>query len=247
LPRGLDEQVALRSRNERADIQTSSAGVIRTATKRGLATRARPASKKRATPSASKKGEETAERAKRAGATGRRITMGQRRLRDSAIIARAAAGWTHKMIAEEFELTDRQVRRILNERGSLPSGLDERPLDLIEDLARGLRASIADFEAMAYDNSDRNPNAALGAKKAAAEARWNLAVLLRSLGKLPDDLSSFRSEAEIAQVAQAMVDKLQDVVRKEATPADALEFFCGLVLPKDQIQHDRASRRSTTA
>lgn len=187
------------------------------------------ARKARVAPGAKETAEKAAGMAKATGAIGRKITLAQRQLRDSAIMARAAAGWSQTMIADEFEITARQVRRVLSERPRLPSGLDDPPMQLVEELLRGYRSSIADFEAMAYRYSEAHPNVALGAKRAAGDALDRYANMLALVGKLPSDISLVRSEGVLRQLADEMVDAVMRVEAGELAPADAAVLFRRLV------------------
>lgn len=169
--------------------------------------------------------EKTAEEAKAAGAVGRKVTAAQRRQRDSAIVARAACGWTQELIAAEFGITERQVRRVLDERGKQRSPFEETPMQLLEDLARGFQQSVGDFEAMVARYGDSAPNVALGAKKGANEARRHFMDLMATVGKLPTDLELFQQEAALQRVADEMVQIMQSVERGETSAKDAVAAF----------------------
>lgn len=186
----------------------------------------------RAPKAAAKRAESAAQAAKAAGAvsrSGKGLTMAQRRLRDSAIVARLAAGWTQEMVAEEFGLTDRQVRRIASETQATLTALDKRPMQVLEDLLRGYERAVVDFEAMAHEWAAAHPNAAMGAKRAALDTRVAVAELLMRLGKLPRNLELFRSEAQMLRIAEEMVGKLEDLARGDASADDVLVFFRALL------------------
>lgn len=160
---------------------------------------------------------------------GRGLTAAKRRLRDTAIAARFAAGWTQQMIAIEFGITERQVRRVLDDHGKMPSGLDARPIELIEELLRGYRVDIADFEAMAHAFAEKHPAAAIGAKKGARDSRESYGQLLLALGKLPTNWELFRSEAQMVRIAEGMVETLEGLVRGDVAPEAALAHFRSLL------------------
>lgn len=83
--------------------------------------------------------------AKSVGAVGPYGSDVQRSLRDSAIIARASTGTPHQEIADEFGIATRTVRSVLKRAKAAPSPLDQRPMELVEALARGYGRLIADF------------------------------------------------------------------------------------------------------
>lgn len=160
-----------------------------------------------------------------AGATGARVTMAQRRLRDTAIIAAIHAGQKPKEVAESFELTVRQVRRIVTEHQAMPSVLDQRPLELVEEMISMYRRAVADFEAMADYYRDSHPNVALGAKRGALDTRERLQGLLEVIGKLPDNLELFKTEMEQRRFSELMLVKIKQVEDGEITLADLSAFF----------------------
>jgi predicted transcriptional regulator len=185
--------------------------------------------KARVPPNAKAAGERAVAVAKAKGAVGRNVTIMQRQLRDSAIVARATAGWSTAMIAEEFEITDRQVRRVLADERKMPSGLDDAPIEILEDMLRSYRGSIADFQAMAYEYRESHPNVALGAKRAADDARDRYAHLLTVAGKLPENLELFRAESVLRRLADEMIETMERVEVGEMTAGEAGDFFRSLV------------------
>lgn len=186
--------------------------------------------RKQPTPAQSKAAAKAAQQAQDADAIGGKgLSAHQRQIRDTAVIARLATGVTQVMVAEEFKITERQVRRIETERAKMPSGLDERPMDILEGLMRAYRADIADFEAMAYLYRNSFPSAAVGAKKAARETRREYVEMLFALGKLPTNLELFKSEAAMMRYAEQMIDVLEALVRGDTSPEDALSFFRSLI------------------
>lgn len=176
-----------------------------------------------------KRANKAAAAAKRAGATGSRLSAAKQQLRDSMIVARKAQGLSNRVIAAEAGLTERTVERILADRRRVGSPLDDSPAQLLDELAVGFRLSIGDFEAMALAWFDTNQAAALGAKKAADESRARLATLMADVGKLPTDLELFRSEMQMQRIAEEMVGVMRAVDAGEMAPADAVEFFRRLV------------------
>lgn len=176
-------------------------------------------------PGAEETGEKAAAAAKAKNAVGASVTIAQRQLRDSAVVARSAAGWSSAMIAEEYEITDRQVRRILADRAAMPSGRGEKPMALYEEIARGFRASIADFEAMGHRYRDDHPNVALGAKRAAVDARDRYANVMAIVGQLPTNMSLFRGESELRRIADEIVATMLNFEAGEITAFTAQTIF----------------------
>jgi hypothetical protein len=206
--------------------------VKRTSTKRTSKRTAKTPTKTRKArvpPNAKAAGERAVAVAKAKGAVGRNVTIMQRQLRDSAIVARATAGWSTAMIAAEFEITDRQVRRVLADERKMPSGLDDAPIEILEDLLRAYRGSIADFQAMAYEYRESHPNVALGAMRAADDARDRYAHLLAVAGKLPENLELFRAESVLRRLADEMVETMERVEVGEMSAGEAGDFFGSLV------------------
>jgi len=185
-------------------------------------------------PRAAEHAEKAAATAKAKGATGGKLSVMARQLRDTAIRARDAAGWTSPMIADEFEITDRQVRRVLADGKKMPSGIDDAPMEILEDLLRGFRGSIASFEAMAFDYRESHPNVALGAKRAADDARDRYAQLLSVVGKLPDNLELFRAESVLRGIAKEMGELMPKLEAGEITATEASAFFRSLVTDGDR-------------
>lgn len=191
-----------------------------------------PAAKRPA--AAKRKASKAVKAAREHGAKGRKVSAAQRALRDSAIMACSEAGWMEREIAAEFELTTRQVRRIVGERREMPSGLHGGPMEILDELLRGYRASIADFELMAFRYRDGHPNVALGAKRGAVDTRERYAQLLSAVGKLPENLELFRSESVLRQIADEMMDTMDGLRSGDVSVEEAHEFFSRIVDPEGQ-------------
>jgi hypothetical protein len=145
------------------------------------------------------------------------------------IIARAAQGMPHAVIAAEAKVSVRQVERIVAGNRGVRSPLEDTPMELLDELAVGYRLAIGDFEAMALAWFDSNQSASLGAKKAADESRGRLAALLEVVGKLPEDMELFRSEAQMQRIAETMAQTMRAVADGEMEPAAAVDVFEGLI------------------
>lgn len=183
-----------------------------------------------------KRADAAAQRAKQAGATGKRPSAGKKALRDSMILARAEQGVPWAEIAKEAGIDKRSCQRVVEQLREVPSLLDERPMKLLEDLVRSLTRSIADYEGLAFEWADTNHTAALGAKKAADETRFRLAVLLENVGKLPDNVELYRTEEEMRQIAEQMAEQLTLARDGRVTVEDAIEYFRSLVVDQRRGQ-----------
>lgn len=182
-----------------------------------------------------KAGDRAAAAAKTAGAVGGRLSGAKKQLRDAMIRARVSEGRTYAEIAREAKVTTRTVERVIEDARKVRSPLEDAPMDLLTELATGHRSSIADFESMSAAWFDVNQQASLGAKKAADESRARLAMLLRDVGKLPEDLETFRSEIELTRIAQEMSRKMREFAAGDVEVGEVVEFFEGLIGLKPRL------------
>lgn len=181
------------------------------------ATKRRRATKGKAQASIAKQAEEQARRAPK----GAHLSRAEERLRNGAIRARAAQGRSAAVIGEEFGVSKRTVERVLNSPEPVESPLGKSPMKLVKELADGFQRDIGDFEAMAAAHAPTNPSVSLGSKKAAHEARKDLAWLMQQLGRLPVDLSQMRTALDAHQIGTAMVEAIEAFeVRIDALPLD---------------------------
>lgn len=166
---------------------------------------------------------------------GTRLTVPQQHLRDSLMLQRKAQGWNWPAIAEEAGVSERAARDAVKKlKESSPDLMNMDPVAIVEQLVEGFQASIGDFERMALAYADKHPSAAVGAKKAADDARRNVAEILQATGKLPRELGTIRGVIEvravIAVVAQAVFAFREDV-SKVKLPA------------KERAKLDRAAKK----
>jgi len=191
------------------------------ATARAKAAEKAPGQKRKAAAAA----REAKKRVDEADARGARLTAGKQALRDSLIVARRAQDWTWEMIAVEAGVSVRQAQKVFKDAKGLRSPLDDSPMKVLEDLATGFKLSIGDFEAMAFANAETNPSVALGAKRAADEARTRYMELQQRVGNLPRNLRVFRSEARLRSIATEMFDVLTELRAGKITADEAFEHF----------------------
>jgi hypothetical protein len=160
-----------------------------------------------------------------------KLTKYQLALRDSAILARAHAGSLHREIAAEFGITARAVDQVVARLREARSGLDDRPMEILEWIARSYLRSMGDFQAMAAHQAKSNPAVALGAMKAAGDALERYTVLMVEVGSLPANLNLFRAESVLRRMADELVEVMERVESGEMSPMDAGVFFRELVGP----------------
>jgi hypothetical protein len=161
---------------------------------------------------------------------GRRLTNAEKTVRDTLIVERVALGWNWPDIAKEAGLSQEQTKRNYRARmKALPKLLEMDPMKIIELLVEGFQSSVIDFEVMAREYAERNPSAAVGAKKAAVETRKDLAQLLQATGQLPHELGTLRHLHDIRMTVRHLlghVDKFSERVRTiELPPAQKEEVL----------------------
>ena len=171
-------------------------------------------------------------RAKAAGATGPNGSAATRALRDSAIIARAACGVPAPQIAEEFEISARRVRAVLEQARKAPSPLDRTPMELVEELLAGHHRIYCDLVVFAAACRESNPPVALGALKAAGVALDRLQGLLELTGKLPD-LDRVRGETELYRLGELILERLANFEAGAITAAGLRRWIEDAILSDD--------------
>lgn len=139
-----------------------------------------------------------------------KMTAAKQALRDAAIVERRAAGTPWKEIAAEFGLSVRAAQIAHKKRIEADPIKGKTATELAEWIVDGFRSSIADLEAMAEAYVDQHPSAAVGAKKAANEARRDTLALLQSLGRVPLELGNLRILGELQTFSATVVGSLQE-------------------------------------
>lgn len=149
---------------------------------------------------------------------GRKITNAEKTVRDTLIVERIALGWAWPEVAEEAGLSIDQTKRNYRARiKALPKLMEMDPMKIIDLLVQGFQGSVIDFEKMAIQYAERNPSAAVGAKKAAVETRKDIAHLLQTTGQLPHDLGTLRHLHDVRVTVQLFIEKVEEfVVRVES-------------------------------
>lgn len=154
--------------------------------------------------------------------SGPRLTAAQQSLRDSWMVVRISQGWTYQEVSAEAKISVSAAKRAVKaKRDAMPALLEQDPVEIITYLVEGFQASIGDFEKMALAYSGAHPSAAVGAKKAANDARASLTTLLQSVRVLPHDLGTMRHLVDLRAVVVAVLDgveEFQEKVRAEKLP-----------------------------
>jgi hypothetical protein len=147
--------------------------------------------------------------------SGPRLTAAQQSLRDSWMVVRISQGWTFPEVAAEAKISVSQAKRAVKaKREAMPALLEQDPVEIITYLVEGFQASIGDFEKMALAYSQAHPSAAVGAKKAANDARASLTTLLQSVRVLPHDLGTMRHLVDLRAVVAAVIDGVEAFEKK---------------------------------
>ena len=185
------------------------------------------------------RGKSIEQRAKRAGAKGKRIGTAKQALRDTLIVTRKAQDWPIESIAAEAGIGVRAVHRVLADREAVGEALlDRDPIDVVKTIAAQLQGSIGDFEAMAYAYGESHPSAAVGAKKGADQAREKLLVLLQATGRMPKDMGGLGDLIGMRELATERVDSVRAFKRGEAEAEEVEETFkraLGLGRPRSEL------------
>lgn len=181
---------------------------------------------------ANKRVKRTQSTAKAAGARGKRPSGVKVALRNSMIVAMHARGDSFADIAKEAGITQKACRNVVDLAKKANSLLDEQSTQLLEDQIREWVSSIANYKALAHAWADSNQNAALGALKAADEARKSLMTLLENVGKLPTDYERFMSEMELRAVARRMQELLIEVAEGKIDIDEAVRWFISFSDPQ---------------
>lgn len=168
---------------------------------------------------------------RRGGVTNRRprLNSAQRAGRDSLMVARRVQGWTWEAVAEEAGVTVTTAQKAVDARNNTPIHFNADPVRVIEDVFTAYQLSIGDLEAIAVQSLlANNYSAAVGAKKAANDARDKVLTLLQLTGRLPQELGSLRHLIDLRAIAVRMLDATDGfesrVQRMRLSPADRAEL-----------------------
>lgn len=188
--------------------------------------------------SSARKASSVEERAKAAGASGQRLPAAKALMRNELIIQRRLVDkWSWPRIAEEAGVNERRCRKIFAEAEEQPSGLlDQRPTAIIEEWLRGYRRSIVQFDAMAAGAD--NTAAAVGAVKAANQARDSIILLLQAVGHVPHDLGRIKIARDLEALATTMFRAIEDFRDGELDEEGVARVFyesAGLPMPPREL------------
>jgi hypothetical protein len=157
-------------------------------------------------------------KAKPDAVSGAKKGLAARMMRDSRIVQRVLQQWSWEAIAVEAGLSVAGAKKAYAGRRELaPMALQIDPVQVIEGIAEGYQLSIGDLEALAVDAVNRNQlGVAVGAKKAANEARGRMIDLLQATGRLPQDLAALRHLIDLRSIAVRMLDTIDGFEREMA-------------------------------
>jgi len=125
--------------------------------------------------------------------------------RNTAIVKARLGGLSESFVAEKFGVSERQVRRVLEDyRASCPplGGLD--PEGIVVETLDGYGEAIEQLAEIAA-TSDHD-GARLGAVRAQVEVHSVRLALLQALGALPQDLGRFRIELDVREAARTILE-----------------------------------------
>lgn len=151
------------------------------------------------------------------------LSPGQLALRDAAIIAAVHAGREVREIAKERGITPRSVQRVMARFNTQPTGMDSRAMEILEGLLREYREQIRTFTALAEDTVERAPAVAVAALRSAADATERRLALLNATGKLPANLTLFKTQRELKMIVARLRAMLEQAARDGRSVADVLE------------------------
>lgn len=163
--------------------------------------------------------------------------------RDMTIVAAFYAGRPKAEIAATFELTVRSVNLILEAFRKRPSALDRAPVEIIERALKTYEQQMEMWAALATRAlAEDNLNAAAAGLKGHATAHENYLLACRALGKLPEDMESFRTQADLIRLGQLVLNALDDAAAGKLSIGDARMQVKALVAARDLPVIDAAAR-----
>lgn len=152
------------------------------------------------------------------------LALPQRYARDSLIVQRVAEGVSFEQIGEEVDLTTRQVRNIAKQISSARelTLLKKDPLDIVEWMLEEHLRSFQGHRAKAMISTGPEYTTAMKAADASME---RIMKILQATGKLPRELGTLRYIVDFRGIAQAMIQKVEELERGECEPGDVMEFL----------------------
>lgn len=135
----------------------------------------------------------------------KRLTATEKVRRDAKIVADRARGLGWALIADRYELTQRQCQSVWAESlDTQPQPGEADPLAVVKEEIARHDAIIEDLALIA--ESAAHDGVKLGAIKARLAAMAQRIDLMRVIGVLPSDLGLFRHEVEVQRVAQDLLE-----------------------------------------
>ena len=135
------------------------------------------------------------------------VTTDQRARRNAQVFSARARGLTWPTIAAQFNLSQRQCRRIFAEHREATGSLaDLDASEIVRDTLDAFDAAIEDLALLAGSTAhDGTKLGAIRARLDAVTSRWEL---LRAIGVLPANLERLWPELDVDRVARRILDVL---------------------------------------
>jgi chorismate mutase len=137
------------------------------------------------------------------------VTAQERVGRNAEVFNARARGWSWPTIAAQFNLSERQCRRVVAEyREATGSLADLDASEIVRDTLEAYDAAIEDLALLADETAhDGTKLGAIRARLDAVKSRWEL---MQAIGVLPADLGQLWPEFDAARVARQIVDVLDN-------------------------------------
>jgi hypothetical protein len=133
-----------------------------------------------------------------------------RALRDLAILSALNAGAKIRDVATEFGISTRSVSRIRTKFVEQPTALDQPPMLIVEDALRSYDKQLEVWSALAerYSRSHNGGAIVVAALRGYADTLERKMRVLRALGQLPANLSTFRMEGDLIRLGLLVLESL---------------------------------------
>jgi hypothetical protein len=137
------------------------------------------------------------------------MTTDQRARRNAEVFSARARGLTWDTLAAQFNLSERQCRRVVTEHRAAAGSLGDLDVgDVVRDTLDGFEAAIEELALLA--DSTNHDGTKLGAIRARLDAVKSRLELMQAIGVLPGDLRQLWPEFDAARVACQIVDVLDN-------------------------------------
>lgn len=159
-------------------------------------------------------------------------SLAARAARDALIVARRAQGWSIAEMAEEAQLSQAQIKKILERERDADvemALLRQDPVEIVENVLSERQRDYALYTHAAVEAAERgNLNALIGAINGRGTTSDRIVKLLQDTGKLPRELGTLRYVIDFRGIAREMVRKLEELEAGEAEIKQVKSFFAEL-------------------